>query len=253
VLELLHREMQALGVVVALEEEIGRIDVALSPGEPHATVRLGSGRSEVCDRLLVLAGREGVHARDELAAAGVEIDARGFVVVDEFFQTTRPGVRAIGDAVGPPLTGNVAPQQARIAMLHAAEREPPNCEYATTAHTRPELAVVGMIEEALKRLELPYGVGRAEFSALQQGELAGAARGLLKLTYAREDRRLLGVQIIGPRATELIQIGALLIESGGTIDHLIDQTYPHPSLCEAYRVAALDAGSGPDPDAARLR
>jgi pyruvate/2-oxoglutarate dehydrogenase complex dihydrolipoamide dehydrogenase (E3) component len=129
-------------------------------------------------------------------------------------------------------------------MLHAAGREPPNCEFSITAHTRPELAVVGMIEEALKRLDLPYGVGRAEFSALPHGAPAGSPRGLLKLTYAREGRRLLGVQIIGPRASELIQIGAMMIESGGTIDHLIDQPYPHQSLSEVYRAAALAAQAG---------
>lgn len=243
-LDLLHREMQALGVVVALEEEVEQVEVSRGPGEPHAVVRLGSGRSEVCDRLLVLAGREGVHERGELAAAGVDVDAQGFVVVDELFQASRPGVHAIGDAAGPANAANVGPQHARIAMRHAAGREPPNCEFSITAHTRPELAVVGMIEEALKRLELPYGVGRAEFSALQQGALEGATRGLLKLTYAREGRRLLGVQIIGPRATELIHIGAMMIESGGTIDHLIDQPYPQQSLSEAYRAAALDAEAG---------
>jgi NAD(P) transhydrogenase len=245
ILDVLHREMHALGVSVALEEEIGRIDVDSSPGEPHATVRLGSGRSEIGDRVLILAGREGVHGRDELAAAGVEVDARGFVVVNEFFETTRPGVCAIGDAIGSPLTAT-ARHQARVAISHAAQRETANCEYVVAAHTRPELAVVGMIEEALKRLDLPYGVGRAELSALQQGEVVGAAPGLLKLTYAREDRRLLGVQIIGARATELIQIGALVIEAGGTIDHLIDPTDPPPGLAEAYRRAALDASAGPD-------
>jgi NAD(P) transhydrogenase len=246
VLDVLHREMQALGVSVALEEEIRRIDVTRAPGEPHATVRLGSGRTEICSRLLILAGREGVHSRDELTAAGVEVDARGFVVVNEFFETTRPGVSAIGDAIGSPLTASVVPHQACVAISHAAQREPPNREYVIAAHTRPELAVVGMIEEALKRLDLPYGVGRAELPGLQQAEVVGAAQGLLKLTYAREDRRLLGVQIIGARATELIQIGALVIEAGGAIDRLIDQSDSHPDLSQAYRRAALDALSEAD-------
>ena len=166
--------------------------------------------------------------------------------MDEFFQTTRPGVYAIGDVVGPPLRASVAPHHARSAIFHAVGREPPNCEFPMTAHTFPELAVVGMIEEALKRLDVPYGVGRAEFSELLRGERDGGARGLLKLTYAREGRRLLGVQIVGPDATELIHLGALLIQSGGTIDQLIDQVFSHPSLSEAYRAAALDAAADAD-------
>jgi NAD(P) transhydrogenase len=249
ILEVLHREMQALGVVVALEEEIEGIELANAGGEPHAVVRLGSGRSEVCDRLLVLAGREGAVDPAELAAAGIELDAQRFVVVDEFFQTTRPGVYAIGDVVGPPLHAGVAPHHARSAIFHAAGREPPNAECPMTLHTRPELAVVGMIEEALKRLDLRYGVGRAEFSPLQRGELGGGACGLLKLTFAREDRRLLGVQIVGPGAAELIQLGAMTIQTGGTVDQLAEHVYAHPSLSEAYRAAAVDADE-PEADAA---
>jgi NAD(P) transhydrogenase len=241
ILDLLHREMQALGVVVALEEEVEAVDVATAKGEPHAVVRLGSGRSEVCDRLLVLAGREGAVDPAALSAAGVELDVQGFVVVDEFFQTTRPGVYAIGDVTGPPLRAGVAPHQARSAIFHAAGREPPNAEFPMTVHTQPELAVVGMIEEALKRLDLRYGVGRAEFSPLQRGELGGGARGLVKLTFALENRRLLGVQIVGHGATELIHLGAMVIQAGGTVDQLVDHVYAHPSLSEAYRAAALDA------------
>jgi NAD(P) transhydrogenase len=241
ILEVLHREMQALGVVVALEEEIEGVEVSEAGGQPHAVARLGSGRSEVCDRLLVLAGREGAVDAAALSAAGIELDAQGFVVVDEFFQTTRPGVYAIGDVAGPPLNAGVAPHQARSAIFHAAGREPPNAECPLTVHTLPELAVVGMIEEALKRLDLRYGVGRAEFSPLQRGELGRGARGLLKLTFAHETRRLLGVQIVGRGATELIQLGAMMIQAGGTLDQLAEHVYAHPSLSEAYRTAAFDA------------
>jgi NAD(P) transhydrogenase len=241
ILDVLHRELQALGVVIALEEEIEGIELAGAGAAAHAVVRLGSGRSEVCDRLLVLAGREGASDRAELSAAGIELDAQGFVVVDEFFQTTRPGVYAVGDLVGPPLRAGVAPHQARSAIFHAAGREPPEAEFPLTMHTRPELAVVGMIEEALKRLDLRYGVGRAEFSPLQRGEPGGVASGLLKLTFARDGRRLLGVQIVGHGANELIHLGALLVQTGGTLDQLLDPVYAHPSLSEAYRAAALDA------------
>ena len=244
ILEVLHREMQELGVVVALEEEVEQIDVSLGPNEPHAVVRLGSGRSEVCDRLLVVAGREGSVAAAELSGIGIDVDSQGFVVVDEFFQTTRPGVYAIGDVVGPPLRASVAPHHARSALLHAVGREPPQSECPMTAYTIPEIAVVGLIEEALKRLDVPYGVGRAQFSELLRGEIDGDSRGLIKLTYARDDRRLLGVQIVGRDATELIHAGAMLIQAGGTIDLLIDQVFNHPTLSEAYRAAACDADAG---------
>lgn len=244
ILEVLHGELQELGVVVALEEEVEQLDVSLDGSEPHARVRLGSGRSEVCDRLLVVAGREASVDAAALSGIGIEVDSQGFVVVDEFFQTTRAGVYAIGDIVGPPLRASVAPHHARSALLHAVGREPPQSECPMTAYTIPEIAVVGLIEEALKRLDVPYGVGRAHFSELLRGQLDGGERGLIKLTFAREDRRLLGVQIVGRDATELIHAGAMLIQAGGTIDQLIDQVFTHPSLYEAYRAAACDAALG---------
>ncbi len=244
ILEVLHREMQELGVVVALEEEVEQLDVSLGGGEPHAVVRLGSGRSEVCDRVLVVAGREASVDAAALSGIGIEVDSQGFVVVDEFFQTTRPAVYAIGDVVGAPLRASVAPHHARSALLHAVGREPPQSECPMTAYTIPELAVVGLIEEALKRLDVPYGVGHARFGELLRGQIDGDDRGLIKLTYARDDRRLLGVQIVGRDATELIHAGAMLIQAGGTIDQLIDQVFTHPSLSEAYRAAACDAALG---------
>jgi NAD(P) transhydrogenase len=243
ILEVLHGEMQRLGVVVSLEEEICGVEVTYDRLEPHALVRLGSGRSEVCDRLLVLAGREGAVDAVACRALGIDLDEHGFVVVDESFRSTRPGVYAVGDVVGPPFRAGFAPYQARTAIFDAVGREPPKCEWPMTAHTLPELAVVGLIEDALKRLDVPYAVGRAHFSALQRADLDGGTRGLLKLACARDGRRLLGVQIIGPGAGELIHLGATMIHAGGTIDQLIDQVYSHPSLSEAYRDAALDAAA----------
>jgi NAD(P) transhydrogenase len=241
ILEVLHREMQSLGVVVALEEEVEKLEVRRHQDEPHAVVQLASGRQEVCDRLLVLAGREPCTDAADLRRVGIDFDARGFIQVDECFQTRLPGVYAVGDVVGPPMRASVGIRQGRAAAQHAAGHRPaPITDAPLAAHTIPEIAVVGLIEEALKRLDIPYGVGKVDFSELLRAEIAGNVRGLMKIVFERGEHRLLGVQIIGPSASELLPLGAAMIQAGATIDQLADVAFSHPSLSEAYRAAALD-------------
>jgi NAD(P) transhydrogenase len=242
ILAVLHRALQELGVVVALEEEIEELVVAAHAGEPHARLRLSSGRSEVCDALLVLAGRTPRIESLGLGAAGIELDARGFVAVDENFQTSREGVYAVGDVVGPPMRASLGVHQARVAVLHAAGREAAQpSEVPLAVHTIPEIAVVGLIEEALRRLDVPYRVGTARFSELLRSRISGDTPGLLKLAFAAQDRRLLGVQIIASGAAELVHLGAAWLQAGGTADDLAGLVFDQPSLSEAYRLAALDA------------
>ena len=240
ILELLHQSMQQLGIVVALEEEIEGLGIERG-GEPHAVVGLASGRVEKCDRLLVLAGREPEVATLDLERAGVRTDAHGFIQVDENFQTSQPGVYAVGDVVGYPFRAGTGMHQARIAMLHAAGGDPPQlAEPPIAIHTFPEISIAGLIEEAARRLDVPYGVGIARFRDTLRGRIRADTSGLLKLLFRRDDRRLLGVQTIGDGAAELVHLGAAWLESGATLDQIANSVFNCPSLAEAYRVAALD-------------
>lgn len=245
VLELLHRSLQQLGVVVTLEEEIEALEIE-DGAEPHAVVTLGSGRVEKCDRLLVLAGREPEIAALGLGSAGVLTDAHGFIQVDEHCRTSQPGVYAVGDVVGYPFRAGTGMHQARIAMLHAAGCDtPPPSEPPIAIHTFPEISIAGLIEEAARRLDVPYGVGIARFRETLRGRIRGDTDGLVKLVFRREDRRLLGVQIIGEGATELVHLGAAWLESQATIDQVANFVFTHPSLAEVYRLAALDGLRAP--------
>ena len=240
ILELLHRSMQRLGIVVALEEEIQRLEIEQA-GEPHAVVTLGSGRVEKCDRLLVLAGREPEVGALGLDRVDVATDAHGFIQVDEHFQTSQPGVYAVGDVVGYPFRAGTGVHQARAAMLYAAGRDAPEPNEPPIAiHTFPEISIAGLIEEAARRLDVCYGIGIARFHETLRGRIRAETGGLLKMLFRRDDRRLLGVQIIGEGATELVHLGAAWLESGATLDQIANSVFNYPSLAEAYRVAALD-------------
>ena len=242
ILERLHEEMQRLGIVVALEEEIAALRAEGDPKEPYAVVRLGSGRTEHCERVIVLAGRESRAASLAPERAGVALDAQGFIAVDEHFETSQPGVYAVGDAVGYPMRADVGMLQGRLAVLRIAGRPLTAVgELPMAVRTLPEIASVGLIEDAARRLDLAYGVGRARFEDTLSGAIGGDARGLLKLVFSREDRRVLGVQIIGPGASELLQVGTELISSGRSIEQVANGLYLHPSFSEMYRIAALDS------------
>jgi NAD(P) transhydrogenase len=242
ILEVLHARMQQLGIVVALEEHVEALEVEPAGVEPHASLRLASGRVEKCDRLLVLAGREPATEPLGLSRSGVQLDAQGFISVDEHFQTSQPGVYAVGDVVGYPFRIGSGLHQARSAMLHTASRPPPVFDDAPVAiYTVPEIAQVGLIEEAVRRLDIRYVVGFARLDATFHGRVDACASGLVKLVFERDSGRLLGAQIIGDGASELVHVAAAWLGAGTTLDQIGHCVFNHPSRAEAYRLAALDA------------
>ena len=240
--ELLHARMQKLGIVVALGEEIATRVFHRDGSEPSAALTLSSGRVEKCDRLLVLAGRKPETAELGLATVEVQVDDRGFISVDEHCQTSRPGIYAVGDVIGHPFRIGSALHQARCAVLHASGRPRPRLHAPPMAiYTQPEIASVGLIEEAARRLGVAYRVGFARLEDTFRGRVDGRVAGLLKLLFERDSQRLLGVQIIGESATDLVQLGAAWLVAETTLQQIADAVFNHPSLAEAYRLAALDA------------
>jgi NAD(P) transhydrogenase len=107
-------------------------------------------------------------------------------------------------------------------------------------YTIPEVSSVGETEESCKEKGIRYEVGRAQYSNNARGQIAGDRHGMLKLVFGRDDRRLLGVHILGESATELIHLGMMALESKGTIDLFIDFVFNYPTLSETYKYAAYD-------------
>ena len=105
----------------------------------------------------------------------------------------------------------------------------------------PEMAMVGALEHELTRKKIPYETGVARYREIARGQILGDDSGLLKLLFHRDDRRLLGVHVIGTRATELIHIGQAVLELGSGLDYFLRTVFNYPTLAECYKVAALDA------------
>lgn len=246
--EILHTRMQWLGVEVVLSEALVGFEVIAGSSEPHANVRLASGRVETFEKVLVAAGRGLDMAGLSLERAGVATDEDGFIVTDEHGSTTQPGVYAAGDAVSGAAGLMSGDYQGRVAVRRALGLNVKMEEHWPMAvYSIPEIAMVGFTEEMCERLETPHVVGRARFGELLAGHWRADPEGMLKLVVGREDGRLLGVQAIGAQALELIQLGTAVMQREETAQALARGPFNSPSLFEAYRFAAvecLEKGAG---------
>jgi len=163
--------------------------------------------------------------------------------VNEKYQTTVPHIFAAGDAIGFPALAATSMEQGRVAVCHAF-----GFEYKQAVsdllpygvYTIPEISALGETEESCQHIGMAYVVGRAHYAQNARGKIAGDTEGSLKLVVERDTRKLVGVHVIGERATELVHIGQAIMHFGGTVDALIEMVFNYPSLAEAYKYAAYD-------------
>jgi NAD(P) transhydrogenase len=205
--------------------------------------RLADGRTLRAQKILVAAGRRPQIEGLGLGEAGVELDQRGWVRVDDRYATTAPGVFAAGDVIGPPGLASIAMEQARVAVCRAFGfpfKTATDGFRPTYVFSIPEAAWVGLTEELARVSGIEYEVGRSSFGANAKALISGFPDGLVKLVFRVPDKILLGVHIVGELASELVHIGQFVMQAGGTIDRFIDATFAVPSRSEAYKYAAYD-------------
>ncbi len=228
------------GVDLRLGSEIERIE---DMGE-HIEVSLANGRHVRAELLLFAAGRMGATGGLNLPAVGLETDHRGRLTVDrKTYQTKVPHIYATGDVIGHPSLASTSLQQGRVAACHALDT--PTLEespwYPYGVYSVPEMSTCGMSEEELQQRGIPYEIGIARFRETSRGHIMGLEHGLLKMLLSLKTRRVLGVQIVGEGATELIHIGQAVMNLKGTVDYFVKNTFNYPTLAEAYKIAGLDA------------
>ena len=216
----------------------------ITPGESSVTVKLKSGRNVVAEKVLYAAGRQSNTGELQLENAGVETGKRGLIVVDENYRTNIPNIYAAGDVIGFPALASTSMEQARVAMVNAfnlkyKSKLAPLLPYGI--YTIPETSLVGLTEEDCLTKGIDYEVGRAYYRNNTRGQIIGDTSGMLKLILAPEDKKLLGIHIIGENAAELIHIGMMVMLQEGTIDVLIQAVFNYPTLSDVYKYAAYDA------------
>ena len=210
----------------------------------HPVTVLESGRRIRSEMLLYAAGRVGATDTLNIGCCGIEADARGRLVVDAVtYQTPVPHIYCAGDAIGFPSLASTSMEQGRIAACHAFGMPPPPAPefFPYGIYSVPEISSVGLTEQEVKRRKIPYECGIARFRETSRGHIMGLSTGMMKMIFALDSGRLLGVHIVGEGATELVHIGQAVLNLAGTLDYFIENTFNYPTLAEAYKIAALDA------------
>jgi NAD(P) transhydrogenase len=239
IVEGLQHHLRELGLTLRLGEEV----TAVERLEEGALVQLASGKRIAAEAVLYSAGREGATEGLELERAGLVADERGRIKVGPNYRTEVDHVYAVGDLIGFPSLAATAMEQGRIAALDALGQEvrATPTTLPIGIYTIPEISFVGRTEAELTDAGVAYEVGIARYRELARGAILGESHGILKILVSPEDRRLLGVHVLGTGATEVVHIGQAVMGCGGTLDYLVDSVFNYPTLAEAYKVAALDA------------
>jgi len=201
------------------------------------------GTEIASEQLLYAAGREGRTQDLNLDAVGISADKRGYLGVNAHYQTNVPHILAAGDAIGFPALAATSMEQGRVAVCHAfglAYKQSVAELLPYGIYTIPEVSALGETEESCRQKKIDCVAGRAHYAQNARGKIAGDTEGLLKLVVERGSRKVIGVHVIGERATELVHIGQAVVHLGGTVDAFIDMVFNYPSLAEAYKYAAYD-------------
>ncbi len=233
----LERSFRKQGIDV----QTGTILMGVEPIPGGVDVMLGeSGRSVLAERVLVAIGRAPVSRGIGLENVGAEVE-NGYVVVDEYCETAEPGVHAIGDLVPTPWLAHVASMEGVMVVERIAGRdvrpvpygETPNCTYC-----EPEVASVGLTEQAAGEEGKEVRVGKFPFLASGRAKIAGHTEGFVKIVADARYDEILGVHIIGYKATELIAEAGAALRLEATVLELIHTIHAHPTLSESLHEAA---------------
>lgn len=234
--------MRERGVVIRHNENYEKIEGV----EDGVVTHLESGKQLKSDILLWAAGRTGNTDKLGLEKIGIEADSRGYVAVNDCYQTIVENVYAVGDVVGFPSLASAAYMQGRAAGSRILGMEE-GCVSAEDIpagiYTSPEISCIGRTERELTEAKIPYEVGISHFKHLARAQIIGQTVGVLKILFHRETLEVLGVHCFGFNASEIIHIGQAVMNQEGeanSLKYFMNSTFNYPTFAEAYRVAALN-------------
>ncbi len=231
--------MTSMGVDLHMPDSIETVTA-----EEEIIVTLKSSKRLAVQNILAATGRTGNTEGMNLEGVGVQPNKRGTLEVNANYQTAQPHIYAVGDVIGFPALASTSMEQARVAMVHAFD-----LKYKSgVAHilpygiyTIPECSMAGETEESLTQKNIPYVVGRTRYGHNARGQIIGDKDGFLKLIFAEDDMKLLGVHVIGEQASELVHIGLMALQTKSGADLFIQTCFNYPTLSEMYKYATYDA------------
>jgi dihydrolipoamide dehydrogenase len=237
-----QRLMEKQGLKFRLKSKVTGVDASGNPLK--VTVEPadgGAAETAEADVVLVAVGRvpytEGLGLED----VGVKLDNRGHVTVDEHFQTSVPGIYAIGDVIPGPMLAHKAEDEG-VAAAEIVAGKPGHVNYdviPNVVYTYPEIAAVGKSEDELKQAGVVYNVGKFPFTANGRAKVNLTTDGFVKIIADAKTDRVLGVHIVGADAGNMIAEAAIAMEFGASSEDIARTCHAHPTLSEAIKEAAL--------------
>jgi dihydrolipoamide dehydrogenase len=224
-----------------------KVKVEYSAGDKTETLEF--------DKLIVAVGRR-PYTRDLFAPElGIQLNERGFIAVDAHYQTSVPGIYAIGDVIGGLMLAHKGSEEG-VALAEQLAGQKAHVNYnavPSVIYTSPEIAWVGKTEEELKKGGVEYRVGTFPFGANGRAKALEQALGLVKIIADAKTDRILGVHMIGPYVSELIAEMVLAMEYDASSEDIARTVHAHPSLAEVVHEAALAVDGRPIHFVARRR
>jgi len=237
----LMRSLKKQGIAFRMEARVTGIEKRDS--QIVVLLEGSDGTGELaCDKVLVAVGRRPLTDGLGLDEAGVALDPQGRVTVDDNYLTTAVGIYAIGDLIAGPMLAHKAMEEG-VVCVERMHGEASQVDYAYLpgiCYTWPEVASVGKTEEQLKGEGIPYAAGKFSFMANGRAKCMDETDGFVKILAHAETGRVLGVHIVGPRASDQIAEAVTAMTYGATAQDIAMTFHAHPTLSEAMKEAALD-------------
>ncbi len=193
------------------------------------------------DKVLVAVGRRAFAEKLGLEEAGVKLSDRGQILTDDHFQTSVPGIFAIGDVIGGGILAHKAEEEG-VAIMELIAGNYGHVNYDTVPsviYTWPEVAAVGKTEEELKAAGIAYNTGLFPFTPNGRAKAMNSTAGKVKILADKKTDKVLGVHIVGPRASDMIAEAVVAMEFGASSEDIALSFHAHPTLAETVREAAL--------------
>lgn len=244
----LEKSFKRQNIAIQTQAKVAKVTKTATGVTVEYSVGDGKPQTLAAETCLVAVGRAPNTANIGLENTRVKLE-RGFVKTDDFMQTDEPGVYAIGDIVADsPLLAHVASMEGIVAVTKAAgkhaepinHRQIPNCTY-----TEPEVASVGLTERLAREAGHKVKIGKFPYAAVSKAAILGVREGFVKVVSDEKYGEILGVHIIGPRATETIAEAVMAMRLEGTVDDIAHTIHAHPTLAEAVGEAAHAAVDWP--------
>lgn len=193
-------------------------------------------------KLLCAAGRIANVKDLKLENAGLALNDRGLISVDDKLCTSVDSIYAAGDVIGPPSLASASMEQGRRAACNALDIPLGKMSQLIPAgiYSIPELSTVGLTEAQAREKFGDVIVGRARYAEVARGQISGNTEGMLKIVADGQGKKILGVMIVGENSTEVVHTGHMAMLCDADIDIFVESTFNFPTLAEAYRIAALD-------------